>query len=100
MGFLLETFPEKGNTGWDLSRGAPLPPVSSRCTDDAATAASNRLERLLVESTWLKWWLSAAANAFLWLLVADSRLLLLPLLLLMVMTPFGVPLRGDFGEAC
>lgn len=50
--FLLEAFPEKAR-GIDvgLRRGAPLPPVSSRCTDDAATAASSKFDKVLVEST-------------------------------------------------
>jgi hypothetical protein len=52
VGFLLDIFPENGRgTGGDLRRGAPLPPASSRGTDDAATAASSRLDRLLVGST-------------------------------------------------
>lgn len=50
--FLLETFPEKArDKDGDLRTGAPLPPASSRCTDDAATAASSKLDKLLVEST-------------------------------------------------
>lgn len=52
MAFLVEAFPENGRgTGGDLRRGAPLPPASSRCTVDAATAANSRLDRLLVDST-------------------------------------------------
>jgi hypothetical protein len=50
--FLLEDFPVKARgTDVDLRRGAPLPPASSRFTDDAATAASNKLDKLLAEST-------------------------------------------------